>query len=80
MKKLFLLIVILACSSVSAQVDSTQSMNATDTLSDPSVNSAVSGQGILSTEQNPAEPVLLSDTLKSVSPLDEKKYLAIRFS
>ena len=80
MKKLFLLIVILACSSVNAQVDSTQSINTADTLSDSSVNPAESEQSILSSEEDTAQSVVLSDTSKSFSPLDEKKYLAIRFS
>lgn len=76
MKKLFLLIVLLTSSSITAQIDSTKSMDIIDSLGAPTASLAVPEQTVLSGGQNSVASVLPPDTIK----YDIKKYLAIRFS
>lgn len=78
MKKLFLLIVILAGSSVTAQIDSTQSIQKTDTANTSSLGAEEGGNAILS-NQNPVNSIP-SDTSKKSANVDLQRYLSIRFS
>jgi len=80
MKKLFLLIVILAGSSVNAQVDSTELIKKTDSVNTSSAVSAEDTTTIFSNQQETPPLAQPADTVKAASRIDIKKYLAIRFS